>query len=184
VTEATPRAGTWLAREDTPIYDCEWLKLVTTDVTLPDGTRIDHHVVRLPRPAAGTIIVRDGCVLLLYRHRFITDTWGWEIPAGAVDEGETAAEAAGREATEEAGWRPTTVEPLCAFNPANGVIDQVFHIFVSRDAVDAGGPTDVNEAARVEWHPFAEVRAMLLDGRINDGLSFGGLLYATLARII
>lgn len=184
MTDSAPQAGTWLARGDTTIYDCEWLRLVTTDVTMPDGTRLDHHVVRLPRPAAGTIIISDGRVLLLYRHRFITDTWGWEIPAGAVDEGESIADAAVREAAEEAGWRPTTVEPLCVFNPANGVLDQAFHIFVSHDAVDAGGPTDVNEAARVEWHAFAEVRTMLLDGRINDGLSFGGLLYASLAGVI
>ena len=179
-----PPAGTWVARDDTLIYDSPWVRLVTTDVTMPDGTRLDHHVVRLPRPAAGTIIVRDGCVLLLYRHRFVTDTWGWEIPAGAVDAGETVAEAAVREAAEEAGWRPSTVRPLCSFNPANGVLDQVFHIFVSDDAVDTGGPTDANEAARIEWHEFAAVRAMLLDGRINDGLSFGGLLYATLAGVV
>lgn len=178
------RAGTWVTRGDTTIYECPWLRLVTADVTMPDGTRIDHHVVRMPGPAAGTIIVRDGRVLLLYRHRFITDTWGWEIPAGAVDAGESPAEAAVREAAEEAGWRPASVSPLCTFNPANGVLDQVFHIFVSHDAVDAGGPTDLNEAAKVDWHEFTEVRRMLLDGEINDGLSFGALLYASLAGVV
>ena len=56
------------------------------------GVRTNHrgehtflYRVRMPREAAGTIIVREGRVLLMYRHRFITDTWGWEIPAGAVD---------------------------------------------------------------------------------------------------
>lgn len=179
-----PPDGTWLHRGEQVIYDCAWLSLVVADVVMPDGTQVDHHVVRLPRPAAGTIIVRDGSVLLLYRHRFITDTWGWEIPAGAVDEGETIEAAAIREATEESGWRPTTVESVCAFNPANGVLDQVFHIFVSRDAVDAGEPTDRNEAARIDWFDVATVRRMLLDGDINDGLSFGGLLYAITAGVI
>lgn len=173
--------GTWVTHGDTTIYDCAWLRLVTTDVTLPDGTRIDHHVLRLPRPAAGTIIVGDGAVLLMYRHRFVTNTWGWEIPAGAVDAGETIAEAAIREAAEESGWRPRSVTPLCTFNPANGVVDQAFHIFTSHDAEHLGDPTDRNEAARIEWFAVDEVRAMLLDGRINDGLSFGGLLYAFVA---
>ena len=92
--------------------------------------------------------------------------------------------AAIREAAEESGWRPTTVDPLCAFNPANGVVHQVFHIFLSRDAADVGDPTDRNEAARIEWFDIVDVRRMLLDGDINDGLSFGGLLYALTAGAI
>lgn len=37
-------------------------------------------------------------------HRFITDTWGWEIPAGAADPGEAIEDTARREAFEETGW--------------------------------------------------------------------------------
>jgi 8-oxo-dGTP pyrophosphatase MutT (NUDIX family) len=171
-------AGQWLDRGDTVIYDSAWVRLVTTDVVMPDGTRIDHHVVRLPHPAAGTIMIERGQVLLLWRHRFITDSWGWEIPAGAVDAGESLVTAAQREAVEESGWRPRTLEHLCAFHPANGVLDQMFHIFVSHDAEHLGEPTDVNEAARVEWRPIEAVRTSLLGGEITDGLSFGGLSYA------
>ncbi len=178
MTPEQPAVGTWLHRGESTIYDSPWVRLAIADVLMPDGTQVDHHVVRMPWPAAGTIIVRDGRVLLLYRHRFITDTWGWEIPAGAVDDGETIAAAAVREAAEESGWRPTAVEPLCRFFPADGLVDQEFHIFLARDAVDLGGPTDRNEAARVEWIDVAEVRAMLLDGRIVDGLSFGALCFA------
>jgi 8-oxo-dGTP pyrophosphatase MutT (NUDIX family) len=178
VGAAGRRPGQWLDRGDTVIYDSAWVQLVTTDVVMPDGTQIDHHVVRLPRPAAGTIMIDEGRVLLLWRHRFITDSWGWEIPAGAVDAGESAEQAARREAAEESGWRPRTVEHLCAFHPANGVLDQVFHIYTSRDAEHLGEPTDVNEAARIEWRPIETVRASLLGGEITDGLSFGALSYA------
>ena len=45
-------------------------------------------------------------MLLLWRHRFITDTWGWEIPAGRVEAGEALEDAARREAIEETGWAP------------------------------------------------------------------------------
>jgi 8-oxo-dGTP pyrophosphatase MutT (NUDIX family) len=144
---------------------------------MPDGTLVDHHVVRMPREAAGTIIVREGRVLLMYRHRFITDTWGWEIPAGAVDEHESLEAGAIREAVEESGWRPLTLTPLCRFFPANGVLGQTFHIFVSRDAVEVGEP-DVNEATRIEWFAPDEVRSLLQQGEITDGLSFGAVTYA------
>ncbi len=184
MADPAPPEGTWLHRGEQVLYDSAWVRLVLADVVMPDGTQVDHHVVRMPRPAAGTIIVRDGRVLLLHRHRFITDTWGWEIPAGAVDEGETVTQAAIREAAEESGWRPGTVAHLCTFHPANGVVDQAFHIFVSRDAVDVGEPTDRNEAARIEWLDVADVRSMLLGGAITDGLSFGALSYAFVAGAI
>ncbi|MEQ8437737.1 MAG: NUDIX hydrolase [Ilumatobacter fluminis] len=177
-------ASRWIDRGDTELYDCPWLRLVTTDVELPDGTRIDHHVVRLPNPAAGTIMVREGAVLLLWRHRFITDTWGYELPAGAVDQGESPDDAARREAVEESGWRPRTVERICSFHPANGVLDQVFHIYVSHDAEHIGPPSDVNEAARIEWVPVEQVRHHILSGGISDGLSFGGLNFAFTAGVL
>jgi len=122
--------------------------------------------------------VGTGQVLLLYRHRFITDTWGWEIPAGAVDDDESLADAAVRESIEESGWEPLSIEPLCTFHPANGVLAQTFHIFLSRNAMHRGEPSDTNEATRIEWFGIEEVRRMLQAGEITDGLSFGGLTYA------
>ena len=83
-----------------------------------------------------------------------------------------------REAVEESGWEPRSVEPLCAFYPANGLLGQRFHIFVSRDAVPRGEPTDRNEATRIDWFSVEEVRGMLRSGQITDGLSFGALAYA------
>ncbi len=173
-----PAEGEWLDRGDTVIYDSDWVSLVTTDVVMPDGTQIDHHVVRMPGPAAGAVMVHDGAVLMLYRHRFITNTWGWEIPAGGVDPGESPDNAAVREALEESGWEPTSVSPLCSFNPANGVLDQTFHIFVSEDAVHRSDPSNLNEAARIEWVPVDEVRRLLTSGEINDGLTFGAISFA------
>jgi 8-oxo-dGTP pyrophosphatase MutT (NUDIX family) len=167
-----------LNRGERVIYDSAWVRLVIADVVMPDGTQVDHHVVRMPREAAGTIIVRDGRVLLMYRHRFITDTWGWEIPAGAVDAHETIDAAAVREALEESGWEPQTLAPLCRFFPANGVLGQAFHIFVSRDAVHRGEPADTNESTRIEWFTPDGIRQLLTDGEINDGLSFGAVAYA------
>lgn len=176
--------GRWTDRGDTVIYDSDWVRLVTTDVVMPDGTQVDHHVVRMPHPAAGTIMVRDGEVLLLWRHRFITDTWGWEIPAGAVDDGESPAEAAVREAREESGWRPESVTQLCAFHPASGVLDQTFHVFAADDPVEVGAPTDINEAARVEWVPVDAARSLYVNGEITDGLTFAAFGYALAAGVL
>jgi 8-oxo-dGDP phosphatase len=179
-----PAPGTWQHRGERVLYDSDWVRLAIADVLLPDGNQVDHHLVRMPRAAAGTVIVDAGRVLLMYRHRFITDTWGWEIPAGMIDDGEAADRAAIRESVEESGWEPRSVQPLCSFNPAVGVLDQTFHIFVSSDAVHRGDPIDTNEAARIEWHPIDRVVAMLSAGEITDGLSFGALSFALATGVL
>ena len=170
--------GRWVHRGESVVYDSDWVRLGVADVVMPDGTQVDHHVVRMPRPAAGCVMHGPDGVLLLYRHRFVTDSWGWEIPAGGVDPGEGSADAARREALEESGWEPATVRPLCSFNPANGILDQTFEIYVSDDAVHRGEPADRNEAARIEWVPIADARRLLTRGAITDGLTFGALAYA------
>lgn len=170
--------GEWANRGEAELYSSNWVNLRLADVVMPDGTQVDHHVVRMPNQAAGCVMVADGQVLLLYRHRFITDTWGWEIPAGKIDPGETAAVAARREAIEETGWDPGETAPLCSFNPSNGISDQRFHIFHSVNPICVGPPTDTNEATKIVWHDPRSVRELLYNGKVHDGLSFAALSYA------
>jgi len=167
----------WTVHGERQLYESEWLALVLTDVEIPDGPRFEHHVVRVPAPAVGTIVADEGRVLLLWRHRFITDTWGWEIPAGRVEPGEPLEVAARRECAEETGWEPGPLEAVAAFHPSNGLSDQTFHVFVGRGAAHRGAPSDPSEAARIEWVAVDEVRRLLRDGQVTDGLSFAGLAY-------
>ena len=170
----------WTVHGERSIYDSAWMALRLVDVEPPDHPRFEHHVVRFPRAAAGTVIhdPRSGCVLLLWRHRFVTDRWGWEIPAGGLDEGEAPEDAARREAVEESGWRPLTLEPLASYTPMPGAVDQVFHLFLAEGAEQVGAPTDPWESERVEWVPLPEVRAALTDGRIVEGMTLTALSLA------
>lgn len=149
------------------------------DVEIPGGERFEHHVVRVAREAAGCVVHDpERGVLLLWRHRFITDTWGWEIPAGAVDDGETPAEGAAREALEETGWRPGPVEHLVTYQPTNGLSDQRFHLFLARGAERQGDPIDFAEAERIAWRSPEQVRGDIARNEVADGLSLTALLYA------
>jgi len=169
----------WQVHGERVLYDSDWVRLVLVDVEIPGGERFEHHVVRLPRQAAGAIVYDpERGVLLLWRHRFITDTWGWEIPAGRIDPGETPQVAAAREALEETGWEPNELRPLMRYQPTNGLSDQVFHIFVADGATYAGEPTDPGESERVEWKTVADLRALVQDGQMLDGLSLTAVLYA------
>jgi 8-oxo-dGDP phosphatase len=169
----------WTVHGERVIYDSQWLTLALTDIEIPGRERFEHHVVRMPFHAAGTVIHdHDRGLLLLWRHRFITDSWGWEIPAGHVDRGETPEAAARREALEETGWRPGPLRPLIAYFPTNGLTDQVFHCFLATGATHVGAPSDPSEAERIEWVDLARVRRIVRDGQMRDGLSLTAVLYA------
>ncbi|MFL1379831.1 NUDIX domain-containing protein, partial [Nocardiopsis protaetiae] len=110
----------WTVHSERPLYTDPWLDVRVADVELPDGQRFDHRLIRRPR-GAGTVLRDGGRVLLLWRHRFITDTWGYEIPMGGVHDGEDPRLAAAREAEEETGWRPGTLRPLLRLQPSSGL---------------------------------------------------------------
>jgi 8-oxo-dGTP pyrophosphatase MutT (NUDIX family) len=165
----------WKLHGETPLYSSEWLDLRLVDVELPDGTRFSHHVVRLPHPAVGVIVhVAERGVLLLRRHRFITDTWGWEIPAGRLDPGETLEQAGVRETIEETGWRPLDLEYVGFSHPTNGLMEQRFEYFVARGAEQIG-EFDVTETESIAWFAPADVRTLIEQGEIADGLTLTAL---------
>lgn len=168
----------WTVHGEQVIYDSDWVRLSLVDVEVPDSHRFDHHVVRLPRHAAGVVVHDpDRGVLLLWRHRFITDTWGWEVPAGKVDPGEDAATAAAREVLEETGWRAGPLTHLTGYHPVSGVGDHRFELFAAAGATHVGDPTDHSEAERVEWVPVGRLREEITAGRVENGLSLTALLW-------
>lgn len=169
----------WTVHGERPIYESNWMSLYLADVEVPGGERFEHHVLRMPFEAAGTVVHDpDRGLLLLWRHRFITDRWGWEIPAGRIEPGETPEQAAARECLEETGWRAGPLEPLVDYAPAHGATDHHFNLFLAAGATEVGAPTDPGESERVEWVPVERVRAEIAAGHMPDGLSLTAVLWA------
>lgn len=168
----------WTVHGRRTIYGSPWLSLDLVDVEQPDGKRYEQHVVRMARPVAGTVITAGGRVLLMWRHRHVTGTWGWEIPVGRVEEGESPARAAAREAEEETGWRPGPLRLLVASQPSNGSIDTVHYLFHAEGAEPTGPPADASEADRIEWIPLSKIRNLIANGEIVSGPTLIGVLLA------
>ncbi|MDP8969707.1 MAG: NUDIX hydrolase [Actinomycetota bacterium] len=167
----------WKIHGERAVYSSDWVNVRLIDVELPDGRRFEHHAVRMQPVAAAVVVDDQDRALLMWRHRFITDTWGWEIPTGIVDEGEAPVEAAAREVEEETGWRPGPLTALVAYEPSNGITDSRHHLFRADGATYIGPPTETTESDRVEWVPLSEVRSLLNKGELADGPSLVGLLH-------
>ncbi|TYB49007.1 NUDIX hydrolase [Actinomadura chibensis] len=169
----------WKVHSEESIFSDPWLEVRLADVEITRGRRLQHRVIRSRGASAGAVVVdAERRVLLEWRHRFITDAWGYEIPIGGVEEGETPAEAAAREVEEETGWRPGAMRPFTVVHPTPGISDSRHHIFWADGATRIGAPADDWESERVEWVPLAEIRGLVEAGKIVSGTSMAALLLA------
>ena len=166
----------WKNLGENTVYENQWLQVNLADVELPDGRRLDHYLIRLRPVAMATAVNERNEVLLLWRHRFITDSWGWELAAGVVEEGEDLAEAAAREMVEETGWRPGPLRHLMTVEPAGGLVDARHHIYWSTSAELVGHPADDFESERREWLPLKETPDLIGRGEVPAANTTAALL--------
>lgn len=150
----------------------------SADVELPNGRHVDHRLIHT-FTSAGAVVVNDGGrVLLLWRHRFITNTWGYEIPIGRIKPGEPPIEAAARRVVEDTGWRPGPLTALLYVQPFAGLTNAQHHIFRARSASYIGPTTDNFESEHVEWVRLDTIHDLIGKGQIVSGSTVAALLMA------
>ncbi len=172
----------WTVHGERRVYSNPYVNLCLVDVEQPDGRRWEHHVVRLRSLAAVVLVNQRDRVLLMWRHRFITDSWGWELPMGLIEDGETPEQAARRELIEETGYEAAELLPLVYGQPANGITDSEHFVFLAEDARKVAEPTELNESDRLEWIEMDKILGMIDRREISSSASLIGLMRVLLAR--
>lgn len=166
----------WKNLGEHEVYANPWMRINLADVELPDGRHLDHYLMRVRPVAVATVVNESDEALLLWRHRFITDTWGWELAAGGVEAGESLEEAAAREMLEETGWRPGPLQHLLTVEPSNGLTDSLHHVYWSQSAEYVEHPQDDFESERREWMPLARVPELVAKGEVRSASAVAALL--------
>lgn len=173
-----PDSMRWTTYGERTVYDNPWVRLVLADVQPPGGgERFEHHVVRLFSVSVAVVLDDADRVLMLWRHRFVADQWGWELPGGIVDDGENGAATAARETEEETGWRPGSMTHLVTFQPMMGMVDASHELYLAHGAEYIGEPAESEEAGQVAWIPLDEVPGLLARGELLGSGTLVGLLY-------
>jgi len=134
-----------------------------------------EHEVAIVRHAPAVVVIPiedDGRVVLIRQFRAAIDRELWEVPAGSLDEGESAEAAAKRECEEEIGRAPHSVERLGAWYPTPGYCDEEMVFFrvteLRPPAPDSPHTPDDDEDITAQSFTVAEARAMVARGDIVD----------------
>ena len=130
-------------------------------------------------PSVNVVVVNDeGSILMIRR----SDNGNWAVPGGAIDLGESVAQAAVRETLEESGIVCEITGIVGIYSDpkhvilytSNGEVRQEFSIVLTACAL-SGQPTPSSESTDVRWMPVSDVAGYTMDRsmriRINDFLS-------------
>jgi ADP-ribose pyrophosphatase len=154
------------------IYKGRVFSVETGRRRFPNGTEHDVAIVRHAPSVVLIPIDGDGRVIIVRQYRAPLDREIWEFPAGRLDDGESAEDAARRECEEEIGVVPRRVERLGGFYAAPGFCDEELIFFRVSDLrpppPDSPNKPDEDEDITTRAVPVAEVRAMLARGEIVD----------------
>lgn len=138
----------------------------------PNGREHDVTTVR-HAPSVVLIPINDaGQVILIRQYRASVDRELWELPAGGVEPGESADQAAIRECEEEIRLVPGHIERLCALYPAPGFCDESLIFFrvsnLRPPAPDSTRHADADEDIEPRACSIEEARALVRRGEIAD----------------
>jgi ADP-ribose pyrophosphatase len=165
----------WEILSSSPALDEPWMKIRKDTVKLPSG-KILHDYFLWESPNIATIVplTPDNHFVLCRQYRHAVGKIMLQFPAGAIEVGETPAQAAGRELKEETGYAAPLLEPLGVISAYATKLTGWTHLFLARDARPEGVRRhDPEEPTEVVLKTPAELWALIDRGEFQspDALS-------------
>jgi len=166
--------------------------LTSHNSVLFHGARFEVRGIELSQRSGGTMrrevvvpanavvvlpMLDDQTVVLIRNERFAVGQTLWELPAGTIEAGEDPAFCAGRELTEETGYRADQITQLNEFYPTPGFCTELLTAFLARGLTFKGQDLDETERITTEALPLNESIQMVKDNRIRDAKTIATLLY-------
>jgi len=180
------REGPWKIVESELVIQTRHLRLRRDTVELPGGQRVADYFVRESRGFSVVFaLTRDERVVLVRQYKHGIGESLLELPAGAIDPGETPAACARRELAEETGYAGEPEEPehlgSFVYDPTSS--NTRYHLFLARNCRAVGRQKlDPTEAISVELATLDDVRRFVRDGTIEVGAHVASVYY-TLDRL-
>ena len=161
------------------IYRCSIFSVNEEEANDPTGFHIKRSIIRHPGSAVIVPVDEKGRMLLVRQFRLPADRYLWEIPAGKIDDGEDAFQAAQRELGEETGLRAKTWKELVSFYPSPGYVAEKMTIFRATDLTQGEAHNMDDERIDCRWFTPEEVENGMKTGEIQDAKTIIGYLMSS-----
>ena len=154
------------------VFEGRVFSVEVTKRRFPDGRERTVEIVRHAPSVVLIPFLADGRVVIVKQYRAPLDRETWEFPAGRVDSGESAEDAARRECEEEIVRVPGSLIRLRALYPTPGFCDEELIFFRLSDLreppPDSPHKPDEDEQIETRQVTIDEARAMVERGEIVD----------------
>lgn len=150
------------------------------EVEMPGDTVAKRDLVVHPGSVGVLVLDEAQRVLVLSQYRHAVQRRLWELPAGLLDEGESAFAAAQRELAEETHCVADDWRVLLDAYTTPGCSDEAVRVYLARNPRPADGEREagIHEEADMElrWVPLDYLVAGVLTGRLHNPLLVMGTL--------
>ena len=154
------------------VYQGRVFSVEVDKIVLRNGRETEVAIVRHRSSVVLLPVTDDGQIVMVRQYRHALDRDIWELPAGSVDEGESAEAAAARECEEEIGQVPTRIDRLGGFYPTPGYCDEEMIFFrvsgLRPPAADSPHKPDDDEEITTRAMSRDDAKAMVTRGEIID----------------
>ncbi len=158
------------------VYNCGLFRVTEEHAVDPSGHEIRRSIVRHMGSAVVLAVDAKKRVMLVRQYRLPAEGYLWELPAGKIDPGENALQAAKRELKEETGLRARKWKKLVSYFASPGFVAEKMNLFLATE-LESGEATPMDDE-RIEqrWFTRAELERLIGAGKIEDGKTLIGYL--------
>lgn len=149
-----------------------------------NDTEYEREIVVHKGSAVIIPVFDDGTVLLIEQYRHAAGDYLLELPAGSIEDGETAQECAARELVEETGYEAGVLNSLAEFYVSPGFLTEKMYLFLARGLSKRVADPDEDEFIRVLRTPLGNAAEMVASNRFRDAKTMIGILLARQAAAI
>jgi ADP-ribose pyrophosphatase len=157
-------------------YRCKIFQVTEDEAHDPSGFHIKRSIIRHPGSAVMMAVDDKGRILLVRQFRLPANRYLWELPAGKIDDGETAFEAAQRELEEETGLGAKSWKEMLSFYPSPGYVEEKMTLFLAKDLTQGEAHNMEDERIDCRWFTPEEIGDWIQKGEIQDAKTIIGFL--------
>jgi ADP-ribose pyrophosphatase len=157
------------------VYSGKLVDVRKDTVRLANGKTTEREIVVHSEVIAVIPVLDDGRLVLVRQFRKPAERTLLEVPAGGIDQGETAEDAVRREMVEETGYRVGSTTRLVSFYTSPGYTTELMHLFEARE-LQPGEPTEQTDQIEVVAVSLEEALQEIETGEMADAKSILAIL--------